>query len=157
MHQNILLLLLGIQPSYIMIIIPAGILRQSLSQTIDLVICRSCFILETFILIRNYCQLFQFRNQILVFALKFLTLYVWFLKMINFGLECRQIVWQAIFFVIGFCDLNRLIEFYRFWSSIVIKFLLISWFNWPGFAKLSFQKSAFYSLLGWGQVADFEC
>ena len=65
--------------------VPAGVLCQSVGEIVDLIICRSRFILEAFILIPDHCQLLKFLDQILILSFKLLSLHVRFLKTLDFG------------------------------------------------------------------------
>ena len=71
---------------------PAGILRQSLSQRVDLVTRRSGIVLKTFKLILDLGQIFQLGDQILILSFKLLSSNVRFLQVFYFDFHCRQIL-----------------------------------------------------------------
>ena len=75
----------GIELVLYLLYVPAGVLSQSVGEIVDLIICRSRFILQALILIHDHCQFLQFRDQILIFSLIFLPLHVRFLKILDFG------------------------------------------------------------------------
>ena len=75
----------GIELVLYLLYVPAGVLSQSVGEIVDLIICRSSFILEAFILIPDHCQLLKFCDQILILSFKLLSLHVRFLKTLDFG------------------------------------------------------------------------
>ena len=65
--------------------LPAGVLSQSVSEVVDLIICRSRFFLEGLVLITDHCQFLKFRDQILILSLKLLPFHVRFLEALDFS------------------------------------------------------------------------
>ena len=98
-----------------MLLSPASVLSKPLSQSVDLIIGGLCFILKTFILVSNHCQLLQFSNQVLVLSFVLLSLEIRLLQTVNFSFECCQVLRQSFFFVIGFGDLNSIVMQQQFY------------------------------------------